>query len=179
MACGSGRFSVPISRRGVTVVADDLDMVPLRKLASKSGGIMAVRGDANMLPFKDGSFDCVVSIETIDYLEVGNVLKEYNRVLKDDAYLIINFSNKHSYKRYLHRLLSTHRTFYRYSFSDIARCLNYEGFEILSAQGYNWLPFKRGSNSRQIGLSEVLEDVFQLGRLPEINPWVTAAAKKR
>ena len=36
VACGSGRFSVPISQHGINVVAVDYDLVPLRKLKDKT-----------------------------------------------------------------------------------------------------------------------------------------------
>ena len=36
VACGSGRFSIPISQHGINVVAVDYDLVPLRKLIEKS-----------------------------------------------------------------------------------------------------------------------------------------------
>ena len=36
VACGSGRFSIPISQHGINVVAVDYDLVPLRKLKDKT-----------------------------------------------------------------------------------------------------------------------------------------------
>ena len=36
VACGSGRFSIPISQHGIKVVAVDYDLVPLRKLKDKT-----------------------------------------------------------------------------------------------------------------------------------------------
>ena len=38
VACGSGRFSIPISQHGINIVAADYDLVPLRKLKDKTGG---------------------------------------------------------------------------------------------------------------------------------------------
>ena len=35
IACGSGRFSIPIFQHGINVVAVDYDLVPLRKLKDK------------------------------------------------------------------------------------------------------------------------------------------------
>ena len=36
VACGSGRFSIPISQHGINVVAVDYDLIPLRKLKDKT-----------------------------------------------------------------------------------------------------------------------------------------------
>ena len=36
VACGTGRFSIPISQYGIIVAAVDYDLVPLKKLMDKS-----------------------------------------------------------------------------------------------------------------------------------------------
>lgn len=49
-----------------------------------------VVGDAHNLPFKNGSFELVTIIETLEHLEnPQEVLKEIHRVLKKNGYLII------------------------------------------------------------------------------------------
>lgn len=178
VACGSGRFSIPISQHGINVAAVDIDLIPLRKLIGVSREITVIRGDANRLPFKDSSFDCVFSIETIDYLDAINLLKEYKRVLKDNGFLIITTANRYSYKRYIHLFLSRHRIFYRNSFREMRLYLEGDSFKILNCLGYNWLPFKRASNNIFIILFEFLENILQLGRLIGVSPWVIIAAKK-
>jgi ubiquinone/menaquinone biosynthesis C-methylase UbiE len=65
VACGSGRFSIPISQYGIDVAALDIDLIPLRKLNGKSEGIMVARGDANCLPFKNSSFDCIFQLKQL------------------------------------------------------------------------------------------------------------------
>lgn len=178
VASGSGRFSIPISKRGIDVVAVDLDIVPLKKLAGNLKDVMIIRGDANRLPFHDSSFDCIISLETIDYLSVADILKEYKRVPRDDGYLIINISNRCSYKGYVQRFLSPYRTFYRHSLSDMKLCLSDEGFKILICKGYNWIPFRRGSNHALIPMFDLIEDSLHLGHLANISPWVIIAAYK-
>ena len=65
VACGTGNAAVPAARAGAEVVG--LDLVPelleggRRKAAEVGVEIEWVEGDAEALPFEDGSFDCVLS----------------------------------------------------------------------------------------------------------------------
>jgi SAM-dependent methyltransferase len=65
LACGTGNAAVPAARAGAEVVG--LDLVPelleggRRKAAEVGVEIEWVEGDAEALPFEDGSFDCVLS----------------------------------------------------------------------------------------------------------------------
>ena len=140
---------------------------------------MTIRADANRLPFKESSFDCIVSVETVDYLDAKDFFRECNKVLRNTGYLLLASANKHSYKRYVHRVLSSYRTFYRYSFEEIRSYLEEEGFKIEKCVGYNWIPVKRNSNSVLIGVFEFLEKILRLNHLPRISPWVFFIAKKR
>lgn len=53
-------------------------------------GIPLARGSAFALPFKDGSFDCVISSQVIEHIPFETSLfSEMNRVLKDGGRLIV------------------------------------------------------------------------------------------
>jgi len=181
VACGSGRFSIPISRHGVKVVAVDRNLVPLKKLKDKLGDeeqIAVIRGDANKLPFKESTFDCIVSIETADYLDVLNFFAGCNKILRKDGYLLVTSANNHSYKKYITSILSNDMIFYRYSFNDICACLQKNSFSLKICNGYNWIPFKRNSNSFLIDSFEFLEKMLKLDLRASISPWVFFVAKK-
>ncbi len=47
-----------------------------------------VRADAENLPFKDGVFDVLTSLDCLEHLDDNRCIKEYFRVLKPDGYLI-------------------------------------------------------------------------------------------
>ncbi len=182
VACGSGRFSIPISQAGINVVAVDYDLVPLKKLKVKggrSGSIQICRGDANKLPFKKSSFDCIVSIETVDYLDGENFIRQCNKLLKPDGFILFTSANNNSYKKYIHNVLSKHRIFYRYAFHDIVSCLEREGFKVEKCIGYNWVPFKRDSNNILMPVFEFLEKIFRLKYFSAISLGVFFIAKKR
>ena len=140
---------------------------------------MTIRADANKLPFKESSFDCIVSVESVDYLDAKDFFRECNKVLRNTGYLLFTSANKHSYKGYIHRVLSTYKTFYRYSFDEIRSYLEEEGFKIEKCVGYNWIPFKRNSNSVLNPLFEFLEKVLRLDRHPAISPAVFFITKEK
>lgn len=102
----------------------------------------------------------------------------YNE-FSDVAFSLFTTANKHSYKRCIHRILSSYRVFYRHSFDDITSYLEEEGFEVMECQGFNWVPFNRDSNSILLGFFEFLENVLRLSRLPAISPEVFFIAKKK
>lgn len=55
-------------------------------------------GDAENTGFKDGEFDCIIASGVIEYMnEDYKMLKEMNRILKPNGYLIINVTNKLGY----------------------------------------------------------------------------------
>ena len=69
---------------------------------------MIIRGDANKLPFKKSLFDCIVSIQTIDPSNINakKFFRECNRIIRKDSFLLFTIPNNHSYKKYIHRILT-------------------------------------------------------------------------
>lgn len=61
---------------------------------------------AESVPFKDGSFDCVIFSEVIEHLPQPDIsLQEIYRVLKHRGYLFITTPNKYSYFHAIGRLI--------------------------------------------------------------------------
>ena len=173
VACGSGRFSVPISNKKTNVISMDADLAPLRKLQDKAmESIQIIKGDANKFPFKKSSFDCIVSIQTVDYLDAELFFRNSNQLLKKNGFLLFTILNSHSYKKIIHGILSNHRTFYRHSYKDITYYLENEGFKVIKCIGYNWLPFKRNSNHFLFEIFKFLEDFLRLKHIPFFSPWI-------
>ena len=48
-----------------------------------------IQADAEKVPFKEDTFDLITALDLLEHLDDGNVLKEFYRVLKPNAYLII------------------------------------------------------------------------------------------
>jgi dolichol-phosphate mannosyltransferase len=84
IGCGSSRIVQTLPR----VVGMDMDQRKLRWL--RAPGLPLVRGDMNRLPFRDGTFDAVVSSEVIEHIPRDDVrLSELVRVIRPGGMLII------------------------------------------------------------------------------------------
>ncbi|MFI5184023.1 MAG: class I SAM-dependent methyltransferase [Vicinamibacteria bacterium] len=82
LGCGTGR-NLPLFRSGVRVIALDPCPQALRKARRRAPGIPLVRARAEALPFRDGSFDSVVSgLVFCSVSDVSCGLDEVRRVLK-------------------------------------------------------------------------------------------------
>lgn len=98
-ACGVG-YGAPLllqstsvtSYTGVDVAQDALDIAS-RDFAAP--GRQFVQGDVYSLPFPDGSFDTIVSLETIEHLDnPARALAEFKRVLAPDGLFLGSVPSK-------------------------------------------------------------------------------------
>ena len=101
-ACGEGYGSNILSEGARKVVGLDLDANAIIHAKQKYGSdiVSFVEGSIENLPFKDNTFDVVVSFETIEHVN-GEIqesfLSEIKRVLKPDGILIMSTPNKKVY----------------------------------------------------------------------------------
>ena len=94
IACGTGRVTLPLARRGATVTG--LDMMPhllekaLARAASEGLNIRFDEGFAETLPYPDGSFDVLVSMFGIMFSPLpATVASEMARVLRPGGRLAL------------------------------------------------------------------------------------------
>ncbi len=91
--CGTGWFSKEAHLRGGDVVSLDIGFNLLKKVREKCD-TKGIAGDLLALPFKDGTFDIVISSEAIEHTEEPQLaLRELVRVLKPDGTLAITTPN--------------------------------------------------------------------------------------
>lgn len=98
IACGTGYGTYMLSKKAEEVVGIDISNEAIQFANSNYGGdnIKYFVQDANDLSsLHEGTFDVVVSFETIEHLkDYDNFLAEIKRILHDDGMLIISTPNK-------------------------------------------------------------------------------------
>lgn len=100
-ACGEGYGSAMLSAVATDVVGVDVDDAAVQHARSRYAALPRLRyerADATELPFPDGSFDLVVSFETLEHLAAQErLLQGFARVLADDGVLVISSPDKRTY----------------------------------------------------------------------------------
>jgi ubiquinone/menaquinone biosynthesis C-methylase UbiE len=124
---GSGQFSAPL---GITT---GLDPSPAMLARARTRGILAIRGVAEYLPFKAETFDCVLFVTTICFLEsLNKALDEAFRVLKQGGSVVIGFIDKQSPLGKAYEQRRDDSRFYRnasfHSVDEVADALESSGF---------------------------------------------------
>jgi cyclopropane fatty-acyl-phospholipid synthase-like methyltransferase len=174
---GSGRFAIPLSQRGENVTVLDVSEVAIGSLKKKSNRIKTIVGDGETYKFNE-KYDCILIIETIEYIKDRELFfKKCRELLTDNGIIIVTMCNRHSYK-----MLHPHRRVRPWSYfateHDFKATLEHCGFSIVKSEGFNWLPFGRGSENHLISFCEELERKLGLGELVGISPWVIFAGRK-
>jgi ubiquinone/menaquinone biosynthesis C-methylase UbiE len=125
---GSGRFALPL---GIKVGVE-----PSKKMAeiSRKRGIQVYEGVAEQLPFNDKTFDFVLMITTICFVDdLVKSFKEAYRVLKIDGFIIVGFVDKESELGKWYQLKRKKSKFYKdatfYSVEKVIDFLRKTNFE--------------------------------------------------
>jgi ubiquinone/menaquinone biosynthesis C-methylase UbiE len=101
VGCGTGRGTIMLGQKGYSVIGIDytkemLQLAQEKKKDLKLDNILFKQGNAKELPFKDNSFDCVVSFNFIHMFGIEpqkNIINEMWRVLRHGGVLIIEFDS--------------------------------------------------------------------------------------
>ena len=96
IGCGSGYLLTQvICKRGVGVDISDLMVMTARENCKNNGKRLVVQSDAENLPFKNSSFDKIVSTEVIEHiLRPIALLEEIERVSRNDTVIVITIPNE-------------------------------------------------------------------------------------
>ncbi|NOR47556.1 MAG: methyltransferase domain-containing protein [Methanosarcinaceae archaeon] len=124
---GTGRFAVPLGIRiGVEPAKAMTDIAQKR-------GIKVYEAKAEKLPFDDSSFDFVLIVVTICFVQDPiQALREAKRVLKPGGYIIIGMIDKESFLGKLYESKKKESKFYRHAnFYSIRQVLDWlKNFEF-------------------------------------------------
>jgi ubiquinone/menaquinone biosynthesis C-methylase UbiE len=95
--CGSGEMAAKLMERGYAVWGIDLATPMIRHTQTRCGAARFGVGDIEHIPFPDNTFDVVVSLGVIEYLESDEqALREIRRVLRPGGTAIIAIANGRS-----------------------------------------------------------------------------------
>ena len=125
---GSGKFAVPL---GIKIGVE-----PSAKMADKARklGIQVLPGIAEDLPVSDNSFDFVLMVTTICFVDdLKKSFQEAFRVLKKEGAIVIGFIDKDSELGKIYRANKDKSRFYNiaefFSTEEVLACLREAGFE--------------------------------------------------
>ncbi|WP_376692635.1 class I SAM-dependent methyltransferase [Wenzhouxiangella sp. EGI_FJ10409] len=99
-ACGEGYGSNLLAARARSVTGLDIGEAAVAHARERyrRDNLQFDQGNATKLPYDDGSFDVVVSFETLEHLEAQEtLLAEFRRVLRPDGFLVISSPDRKTY----------------------------------------------------------------------------------
>jgi ubiquinone/menaquinone biosynthesis C-methylase UbiE len=162
--CGNGGVA-RLLRRCVREV-HAVDMEPSEAWSDEEGLTFQV-GNAESLPFENGSFDIVHSKDSLHHMESPErALEEYRRVLKPGGAALIIEANRYNPIFYPHMTLALgHQHFTRKRFRNLVRNwfpdARFGGFEAHYAPPLN----------RALGVQHALEEILE--RFPPFRPFLS------
>ena len=151
--CGSGEMAARLMERGFDVQGVDI-AEPMVHLAGTRFGTERFRvSDIEALPFADNTFDAVLSLGVIEYLESDvQALREIRRVLKPSGIAILATPNAMAPMQIIDRALcfgrpNTGITHRRYVPARWQRLLQASGFQCESSiyHGWGWYRSRLGA----------------------------------
>lgn len=187
---GSGRFAIPLEKKGYRVTVTEVRSLPLwwLKKRSPSTDALLISPEACDWPIKDASMDCILAIE-LPVIKFHWFWQECYRVLKPGGFVVTCASNRNSYKEALYKTLPFLRpllskqgkqrtgSIYNLSAQTVLQLIEENNFQLEQALGFNWLPAGRSSEFWLIPWLATLEQSLGLRRLPFRSPWVLYKAR--
>jgi ubiquinone/menaquinone biosynthesis C-methylase UbiE len=159
LPCGTGRFTGHLARSGYTVIGSDISIEMMQQAAKlesvKHENVRGyVRADAEALPFRTKSADCVMSIRFLFHVDPETrrrMLREFGRVSR--RWVIADYRHKYS-PRYgiwkLSRALGlTRRPFERVSVRSMRSEFEDAGLRVVGI-----IPVRRGLSDKWVVLAE-------------------------
>jgi len=108
LPCGTGRFTGALAREGYQVVGSDISLEMLIKAATVevqtkpdfTGGVRGyVQANAEHLPLRDDSLDCVVCIRFMMHVDPATrvrMLREFRRVSR--RWVVVDYRHKYTFR---------------------------------------------------------------------------------
>lgn len=109
VGCGTGIYATHWVKPSRTFYGLDISRGMLKRSAAKfdsaSDDVLFVEGDAEHLPFRDASFDAVLSVNAIEHLDdVPSALKDMKRVCRDGGKVVLSVPNGNFSAKYREKM---------------------------------------------------------------------------
>lgn len=149
IGCGTGIFANQAKVKYENVYGIDIAEKPVEMAISIGVNASVCNLNTEKLDFKDGMFDAVTMLSTIQYFyDLNQVCSEIKRVLKPNGKLFITFPNMRTYWR-IYKLLITGRfpkvskdafgydggTLHYFCYRDVKALMEDHDFKILQSSG--------------------------------------------
>lgn len=138
--CGTGGMMARLHQANANWSLSGIDLSPDAVQITRERGFADVQtGSVSELPFPDGRFDGVVSLDVLyhDGVDQEKALKEFARVLKPGGFLILNLPAFNVLSGSHDKAVSGAR---RYTSGDVKRLLPPAGFKVEALHYWNaWL----------------------------------------
>ncbi len=180
---GSGRHAVPLAQRGHDLSIVDISEDALRLLRQRSPASISTHCGDFLTQTFNNPFDLVVGIESIQYftsVTLEELFARVHSVLRPGGRFVFTELNSHSWRYALRELRrSSRETKYNVAGAGgYRKALQNAGFELLSMEGFMWMPLTVSSNSRGVPLFESIERVLGLSHWIGQSPWLLVAARR-
>lgn len=90
VACGTGIVGNFIKNSLNSVFVIGIDLSGKMCSETRKKGIPAIQANAESLPFRDNSIDCMICRQWLHYSKISKALKEWKRVLKPNGYAVVS-----------------------------------------------------------------------------------------
>jgi ubiquinone/menaquinone biosynthesis C-methylase UbiE len=151
---GTGRFALPLEIK--------IGVEPSKKMAeiSRKRGIQVYEGVAEQLPFNDETFDFVLLVTTICFVDdLEESFIEAYRILKIDGFIIIGFVDKESELGRRYQLKRKKSKFYK----DARFYLAKEVLDLLRKANFENVAIRQTVFPSRIGRIDSVEDGYGKG----------------
>ncbi len=150
ISCGTGNYSLELKRKGARVIGLDIssEMLSIAKKKAEAEGLKIdfIRADAAKPPFKNHSFDLIISILILEFADKPDKMIEgWRNLLKPDGRMVIGFLNRYSLwalKRRLKAIFkeSIWRKARFYSINDMQKLLADAGLKSIESREVIYFP---------------------------------------
>jgi len=94
VGCGNGAIAEITTNRFDQLHGCDFSETALQEASQRGAAVVCADLNAEFLPYRDGSFDCVTCLEVIEHVfDPLRLLRELHRILKDHGQLVLTTPN--------------------------------------------------------------------------------------